>query len=97
MIRRPPRSTLFPYTTLFRSQLARTRDFADGANALAAAPDVLPGLLGVAAEVHLAGVRLGQVVGVQASRADRRRQVVAVHAREQVAVDDVVEIGRAHV
>src|SRR5260221_10912084 len=25
MIRRPPRSTLFPYTTLFRSQLARAR------------------------------------------------------------------------
>src|SRR2546429_1188823 len=26
MIRRPPRSTLFPYTTLFRSLLSRTRD-----------------------------------------------------------------------
>src|SRR2546427_7116177 len=26
MIRRPPRSTLFPYTTLFRSQPARPRD-----------------------------------------------------------------------
>src|SRR2546429_1738590 len=25
MIRRPPRSTLFPYTTLFRSDLLRTR------------------------------------------------------------------------
>src|SRR6266545_6281081 len=25
MIRRPPRSTLFPYTTLFRSKKARTR------------------------------------------------------------------------
>src|SRR5256885_7778582 len=25
MIRRPPRSTLFPYTTLFRSQLAQLR------------------------------------------------------------------------
>src|SRR3712207_7257469 len=25
MIRRPPRSTLFPYTTLFRSDLARQR------------------------------------------------------------------------
>src|SRR2546422_4176358 len=25
MIRRPPRSTLFPYTTLFRSLFARTR------------------------------------------------------------------------
>src|SRR5258705_9514831 len=24
MIRRPPRSTLFPYTTLFRSQITRT-------------------------------------------------------------------------
>src|SRR2546427_4961917 len=28
MIRRPPRSTLFPYTTLFRS-LATTREFLD--------------------------------------------------------------------
>src|SRR3712207_7387968 len=26
MIRRPPRSTLFPYTTLFRSDVARERD-----------------------------------------------------------------------
>src|SRR5436190_7725574 len=28
MIRRPPRSTLFPYTTLFRSHLLRARDVA---------------------------------------------------------------------
>src|SRR5258708_19628528 len=28
MIRRPPRSTLFPYTTLFRSRLNRTNDVA---------------------------------------------------------------------
>src|SRR3712207_8764329 len=27
MIRRPPRSTLFPYTTLFRSLAARRRDW----------------------------------------------------------------------
>src|SRR2546422_7267923 len=26
MIRRPPRSTLFPYTTLFRSQIAKRHD-----------------------------------------------------------------------
>src|SRR5687768_18545620 len=34
MIRRPPRSTLFPYTTLFRSRLVREQDrgrTADGA------------------------------------------------------------------
>src|SRR5437588_1895389 len=30
MIRRPPRSTLFPYTTLFRSQLGRLERFRKG-------------------------------------------------------------------
>src|SRR5437867_9884066 len=39
MIRRPPRSTLFPYTTLFRSRLARRdRDTAAGRDALPFAP-----------------------------------------------------------
>src|SRR2546422_7659012 len=33
MIRRPPRSTLFPYTTLFRSQLRPERGHADLADA----------------------------------------------------------------
>src|SRR3989449_11007560 len=31
MIRRPPRSTLFPYTTLFRSRLAEVADAEDAA------------------------------------------------------------------
>src|SRR5260370_7647995 len=31
MIRRPPRSTLFPYTTLFRSRARRTDGSGDGA------------------------------------------------------------------
>src|SRR3712207_7142545 len=30
MIRRPPRSTLFPYTTLFRSNLVQEVDHGDG-------------------------------------------------------------------
>src|SRR3712207_9260737 len=34
MIRRPPRSTLFPYTTLFRSALARHGDVAGAADRL---------------------------------------------------------------
>src|SRR5256885_2624274 len=37
MIRRPPRSTLFPYTTLFRSQLHRDVD------RVVARPDVVHG------------------------------------------------------
>src|SRR3712207_7015641 len=32
MIRRPPRSTLFPYTTLFRSVSIKTADFGGGRN-----------------------------------------------------------------
>ena len=32
MIRRPPRSTLFPYTTLFRSELRAIADVADKFN-----------------------------------------------------------------
>src|SRR2546430_12562817 len=36
MIRRPPRSTLFPYTTLFRSHLSANVSVADDAQALAA-------------------------------------------------------------
>src|SRR5256884_8620677 len=34
MIRRPPRSTLFPYTTLFRSPAASSSSIADGSAAL---------------------------------------------------------------
>src|SRR3712207_8073226 len=36
MIRRPPRSTLFPYTTLFRSRVARDRHCHRGRHVLVA-------------------------------------------------------------
>src|SRR5256886_9290086 len=59
MIRRPPRSTLFPYTTLFRSRAARARAGPRAAIRLPRQPDpvgnrnaaVLPpgGVVGVAA------------------------------------------------
>src|SRR3712207_8154357 len=60
MIRRPPRSTLFPYTTLFRSVLAVAR----ARRRVAAAADAgqrlaLPHLerLGPVARAHAAGLR----------------------------------------
>src|SRR3712207_7970962 len=49
MIRRPPRSTLFPYTTLFRSEPLR------GANCPAGA-----GLQALAGDVHLLSARQGR-------------------------------------
>src|SRR5687768_18332366 len=38
MLRRPPRSTLFPYTTLFRSQTGAWEAISAGSNALVVAP-----------------------------------------------------------
>src|SRR5688572_31584590 len=40
MIRRPPRSTLFPYTTLFRSGILRIGRQSDDAHRLAVTPDL---------------------------------------------------------
>src|SRR5260370_11960798 len=45
MIRRPPRSTLFPYTTLFRSgQVVRDRGGPAGASGAGVGPGSRPGL-----------------------------------------------------
>src|SRR3712207_8474789 len=46
MIRRPPRSTLFPYTTLFRSGLAHLGQIVDGARADLSAEQQPPGRVG---------------------------------------------------
>src|SRR2546422_10532503 len=66
MIRRPPRSTLFPYTTLFRSRGRSRREgrAVQGAARGAHRPE----------EVHSAGARRGGGVPPQAVRpqADRR-------------------------
>src|SRR2546430_9150136 len=51
MIRRPPRSTLFPYTTLFRSGGARRRD-APGRRAVRVFDQGLRAGLGVRSEEH---------------------------------------------
>src|SRR3712207_7803414 len=71
MIRRPPRSTLFPYTTLFRSQLLPP-DGGDGALKLVARRFVLARVdgrasarIGQARPVHLA-------VGAQGDRKSTR-------------------------
>src|SRR5438067_8386630 len=49
MIRRPPRSTLFPYTTLFRSQVATAQGVG---TALNSAPDILGLFCYIRSEEH---------------------------------------------
>src|SRR3712207_7609483 len=66
MIRRPPRSTLFPYTTLVRSFAAVATVFADALGALVPALEgragrmaVLVATLALLAAVNVRGVRQG--------------------------------------
>src|SRR3712207_9380845 len=63
MIRRPPRSTLFPYTTLFRSVVR-------------GAP---PAHLGAAAQRAQAGARRVEQHAVEGARRPRRRPPVGDH------------------
>src|SRR2546426_8657821 len=42
MIRRPPRSTLFPYTTLFRSDCFRRRNFSNAGHWIPASTSIVP-------------------------------------------------------
>src|SRR3712207_7600392 len=58
MIRRPPRSTLFPYTTLFRSEHAPAGEPADQ---LVLVDDELEDVVEVAADL---GERLPQLLGL---------------------------------
>src|SRR3712207_7105907 len=59
MIRRPPRSTLFPYTTLFRSVRRSAADDADLVPALAAKVPARGQRTGQARGAHLEGVAAG--------------------------------------
>jgi len=70
MIRRPPRSTLFPYTTLFRSR-KRTVDYLLGGGTLAADRD-----MGTAALSAWAVAKGCQIVRVH--NVDLNRDIVKV-------------------
>src|SRR2546427_3082453 len=74
MIRRPPRSTLFPYTTLFRSERDAERDRSDtaaevqhpGIGERLRAPD------GARARHHHVPLRVHDTVGFVDERRDRK-------------------------
>src|SRR3712207_6935772 len=80
MIRRPPRSTLFPYTTLFRSHPLRREPEHEARGEAQVAPPEALGLLGEPERplepraLHPAG-RLGHEPGVEVERgADRSEE-----------------------
>src|SRR2546425_7685020 len=99
MIRRPPRSTLFPYTTLFRSAVI--------GSALAARDRGGPFRVAVSATEHKAVLtaahavrRLGGeeiILPVSASGMVEEAAVEAAGARGGAGVGGVWGVGRAHV
>src|SRR2546426_4001024 len=80
MIRRPPRSTLFPYTTLFRSPLFSAARHVRGARRCDASRD---GSRGGAARRggRLLLARDREPIGDALRRADRARGILAVARR----------------
>src|SRR3712207_6195672 len=91
MIRRPPRSTLFPYTTLFRSSdVLGTGWF--GADAAAAGPGKTVAVVGDGA-VGLCAVLAAKQLGAERIIAMSRHEARQKLAREFGATDIVTERG----
>src|SRR3712207_8329761 len=75
MIRRPPRSTLFPYTTLFRSLAPH-----------ATLPDAHGGADAAGGDVVVQPLHRGQVVGVEGPRDRKSTRLNSSHANISYAV-----------
>src|SRR2546427_8930109 len=72
MIRRPPRSTLFPYTTLFRSERAAALD-----------PALFPKLF----DLGLMGIEIGEQHGGAGGTLDRKStRLNSIHSQISYAV-----------
>src|SRR3712207_8022955 len=86
MIRRPPRSTLFPYTTLFRSVL----DGLGGPQAVAGREDAVEGGRGAAAlqvsQDDVAGVYAGALLKLPGQADRKRKRLNSSHANISYAV-----------
>src|SRR3712207_7504156 len=75
MVRRPPRSTLFPYTTLFRSEVADGRRFVPG--------DARCGVLVLAQQRR--GLRVEELVGDRPGLLEDLRAVLGVRSEEHTS------------
>src|SRR3989441_12053806 len=110
MIRRPPRSTLFPYTTLFRSGGARAEEARGLAEQLLTlTPDDVDALVAVAKGRAAAGDAAGALTALHQAqrRAPGRADLHKLQGDVTLKVGDkggalaayqaALELGRAHV
>src|SRR3712207_4063557 len=90
MIRRPPRSTLFPYTTLFRSQLARGEEALVHGMLGAVVERAGLALLGLDARAQR-GVHDDDLPGDAARLREERAALVALEVAVEVAREQALE------
>src|SRR2546422_10399744 len=92
MIRRPPRSTLFPYTTLFRSRLHSGAAEGDGAGGIGGVADERD------AARHAAGGRWGELhaqgAGLPGGKSERKRQPADAEARSGKTRSEERRVGK---
>src|SRR2546428_8663116 len=91
MIRRPPRSTLFPYTTLFRSLRMESRVLA------VRVPDAITDCLHQRERVHrlpeeVAGIEIDAEVGAKMAGAGEGLEVEDVRTRVKLEADQEVRM-----
>src|SRR5258705_2647631 len=72
MIRRPPRSTLFPYTTLFRSELAAVNGLEQSPQPLEVIPETIPQASQPKAETSLALELQAELLRLEVDRKSTR-------------------------
>src|SRR3712207_7241264 len=82
MIRRPPRSTLFPYTTLFRSALAR---FKDGEVRVLVATDIAARGLHIDGVSHVVNYDLPNIAESYVHRIGRTARAGAARSEEHTS------------
>src|SRR5258708_8410777 len=93
MIRRPPRSTLFPYTTLFRSQLSE-QDQERGLQEIAPLRQLLDGVAAVEEcspieQLDRKSTRLNsshQIISYAVFCLKKKKREICVHRRSRLAV-----------
>src|SRR5256885_13789395 len=83
MIRRPPRSTLFPYTTLFRSGLSACGQFNGARAGRPAAPSIPAQVLAQEVDEHAGLARQVAAVGKDHADGLGREGVVRQHRSEE--------------
>src|SRR2546430_16252505 len=100
MIRRPPRSTLFPYTTLFRSRQRRRQEVRERPRDHGAEPEPRQVVLTVrreradAADLYADRADVGEPAQREGSDGERYRVELPAE-RSEILVRDELEIGRA--